>query len=276
MRGDVTYEWRGGTDVRGHGPWHAHHRLRSQELAAAGQPLLRFPPQRALHALRRHRRRRGTSHRQRRHQSRPPAALCATYIDDSNWSAAGALMAGVSFRIDRGHRAPVSIKDSAAIVDEPGRLHVDLGYRFLYLGDAHTGNLVGTTFADARSAPRRHHGARASRRPAVGHPLRATRAPDPIVGPAHNRVRARRFGSGAREMMGWIGGAPGARADQSGSQCRGVSAAPRALAGLSRIVAPVDLVMRPSGRLSKKQQPHPTGWSARFDAASRTGRGWTL
>ena len=25
---------------------------------------------------------------------------------------------------------------------EPGRLHVDLGYRFLYLGDAHAGSLV--------------------------------------------------------------------------------------------------------------------------------------
>ena len=37
----------------------------------------------------------------------------ATYDDGSNWSAAGALMAGFSYRIDRGHQAPVSIKDSA-------------------------------------------------------------------------------------------------------------------------------------------------------------------
>jgi hypothetical protein len=51
-------------------------------------------------------------------------------------------MAGFSFRIDRGGHAPVSIKDGPAYT-EPGRLHLDVGYRFLYLGDAHTGNLVG-------------------------------------------------------------------------------------------------------------------------------------
>ena len=47
-------------------------------------------------------------------------------------------MAGFSFRIDRGGHAPVSIKDGPVYV-EPGRLHLDVGYRFLYLGDAHTG-----------------------------------------------------------------------------------------------------------------------------------------
>ena len=64
-----------------------------------------------------------------------------TYGGSDNWTAAGALMAGVSLRIDRGHRAPVSIKDGP-VAAEPGRLHVDLGYRFLYLGDAHAGSLV--------------------------------------------------------------------------------------------------------------------------------------
>ena len=66
-------------------------------------------------------------------------------------------MAGFSFRIDRGGHAPVSIKDGPASV-EPGRLHLDVGYRFLYLGDAHTGNLAGVGVRDARPAPGRRHG----------------------------------------------------------------------------------------------------------------------
>jgi len=69
--------------------------------------------------------------------------LCANFGDDSNWSAAGALMAGFSFRIDRGGHAPVSIKDQP-MAAEPGRLHLDVGYRFLYLGDVHTGGIVGS------------------------------------------------------------------------------------------------------------------------------------
>ena len=67
---------------------------------------------------------------------------CLPYDGDSNWSAAGALMAGISFRIDRGEPAPVSIKDGP-VYSEPGRLHLDVGYRFIYMGDAHTGNLIG-------------------------------------------------------------------------------------------------------------------------------------
>ena len=52
-------------------------------------------------------------------------------------------MAGFSFRIDRGGHVPVSIKDGP-VYAEPGRLHLDVGYRFLYLGDAHTGSVVGS------------------------------------------------------------------------------------------------------------------------------------
>ena len=75
--------------------------------------------------------------------ARIAVSLCGVcvYDSDSNWTAAGALMAGFSFRIDRGHRAPVSIKDGPVAVAEPGRLHIDVGYRFLYLGDAHAGNV---------------------------------------------------------------------------------------------------------------------------------------
>jgi hypothetical protein len=52
-------------------------------------------------------------------------------------------MAGFSLRIDRGGHVPVSIKDQP-MAAEPGRLHLDVGYRFLYLGDVHTGGIVGS------------------------------------------------------------------------------------------------------------------------------------
>ncbi len=146
VRGDVTYEWRGSTDVEGTGPGTLTTRfdLKSSLLLANlyydFRPSERFTPYVGIGVgAARHTAGGGTI--------QTACTLCATYVEDSNWSAAGALMAGVSYRIDRGHRAPVSIKDSYAVVDEPGRLHVDLGYRFLYLGDARTGNLVGTTFA---------------------------------------------------------------------------------------------------------------------------------
>jgi hypothetical protein len=50
-------------------------------------------------------------------------------------------MAGLSWRLDR--HAPVSIKDSSVGATMPGRLHLDMGYRFLYLGDASTGHAIG-------------------------------------------------------------------------------------------------------------------------------------
>ena len=56
----------------------------------------------------------------------------------SQWSVAGALMTGASF----------NVRD---------RLHIDAGYRFLYLGDAHTGTMTGTKAA-AFTAPQ-HPGA---------------------------------------------------------------------------------------------------------------------
>jgi opacity protein-like surface antigen len=146
VRGDVTYEWRGSSDVDGAGPGTLTTRfdLKSSLLLANlyydFRPNERFTPYVGIGVgAARHTASGGTI--------QTACTPCDTYNDNSSWSAAGALMAGVSYRIDRGHRAPVSIKDSAAIVDEPGRLHVDLGYRFLYLGDARTGNLVGTTFA---------------------------------------------------------------------------------------------------------------------------------
>jgi opacity protein-like surface antigen len=67
---------------------------------------------------------------------------CGPYDGGSNWSAAGALMAGFSVRIDRGGHERISIKDQP-VAAEPGRLHLDVGYRFLYLGDVHTGGIIG-------------------------------------------------------------------------------------------------------------------------------------
>jgi opacity protein-like surface antigen len=48
-----------------------------------------------------------------------------TIASDSKWTAAGALMGGFSF----------AMRD---------RLHIDAGYRYLMLGDAHTGLITGT------------------------------------------------------------------------------------------------------------------------------------
>ena len=66
IRGDVTYEWRGGRRYPRHHP-DGQHGPEHRELGAAGQPLLRLPRRRALDALYRRRPRRGPP----RHQRRP-------------------------------------------------------------------------------------------------------------------------------------------------------------------------------------------------------------
>jgi len=60
---------------------------------------------------------------------------------DNAWGLGVALMAGLSCRFDR--QAPVSTKDTPVAATVPGRLYFDIGYRFLYLGDASTGHAVG-------------------------------------------------------------------------------------------------------------------------------------
>jgi opacity protein-like surface antigen len=146
IRGDITYEWRASSDVRASGPGTVSTQFDlSSSLLLANlyydfRPFERFTPYVGIGLGAAHHRAGGGS-------ITTACGVCSTFGDDSNWSAAGALMAGVSLRIDRGARAPVSIKDDRGSVVEPGRLHVDVGYRYLYLGDAHTGNLTGTTFA---------------------------------------------------------------------------------------------------------------------------------
>lgn len=143
VRGDITYEWRGKTDVTGSGTCSTGFDLKSQLLLAnlyydfrAGE---RFTPYV------------GVGVGAVKHRTSGGDIIdtgCGTptlsFNGDSNWSAAGAAMAGFSFRIDRGAHAPASIKDNTP-VSEPGRLHIDVGYRFLYLGDANTSDLIGVT-----------------------------------------------------------------------------------------------------------------------------------
>jgi len=142
VRGDVTYEWRGKSDVHGGGAFTTDFDVRTSVILANlyydFRPFERITPYVGVGL--------GAAH----HSSSSGAivtcgGVCLPYGGDDNWSAAGALMAGISIRLDRGSHAPVSIKDGPSYA-EPGRLHLDVGYRFLYLGDAHTGNLVGAAF----------------------------------------------------------------------------------------------------------------------------------
>ena len=70
-----------------------------------------------------------------------PTTTCeATFTGQSKWNAAGALMAGFSAKLH-------------------DRLHLDAGYRFMYLGDAHTGDIttrstvIATQVATTGTAP---------------------------------------------------------------------------------------------------------------------------
>ena len=60
---------------------------------------------------------------------------------DSNTSVAGAAMAGFSVKLRGGQTMTggYSIKDAPVAVDTGRGLYLDVGYRFLYLGDAQTG-----------------------------------------------------------------------------------------------------------------------------------------
>jgi opacity protein-like surface antigen len=142
VRGDLTYEWRAKSNVNGGGTCSTDFDMKSSLLLANlyydFRPYERFTPYVGVGL--------GAVH----HRTGGGQIIdtgCGTpvlsYDGDSNWSAAGAAMAGFSIRLDRGSHHPVSIKD--AHVSEPGRLHLDVGYRFLYLGDAHAGNLDGIT-----------------------------------------------------------------------------------------------------------------------------------
>lgn len=63
---------------------------------------------------------------------------CQPYAGKTDWNLAWALMAGTSIRLDRGVHHGGGMKDSVAFVS-PGRTHLDLGYRYLNLGDITNG-----------------------------------------------------------------------------------------------------------------------------------------
>jgi opacity protein-like surface antigen len=137
VRGDITYEYRGRADVHGGTTATTDFDIASSLLLASlyydFRPYERFTPYVGIGLGVAH-------HRTSAGSIVSPCGTPCSYDGDSNRTAAGALMAGFSFRVDRGHHAPVSIKDTP-VAPAQGRLHIDVGYRFLYLGDAHAGNV---------------------------------------------------------------------------------------------------------------------------------------
>jgi opacity protein-like surface antigen len=85
----------------------------------------------------------GTSYNQVSSGSILSGCACTGEFDSkSNWSFAGALMAGFSINLG-GTTSSYggSIKDAPVMVDERGRWNLDFGYRALYIGDSHTGQI---------------------------------------------------------------------------------------------------------------------------------------
>jgi len=140
VRGDVTYEWRGSVDVAGRGAATTDFDFKTQLIMANlyydFRPGERFTPYIGV----------GLGAARHSTSGGVVVSTCGAacvYDGEKDWQAAGAFMAGMSFRFDRGHHRPVSIKDEGFAAPTPGRLHLDVGYRFLYLGDVHTGNVIG-------------------------------------------------------------------------------------------------------------------------------------
>jgi opacity protein-like surface antigen len=138
VRGDLTDEWLARTDVHATGVAVADFQLDTQVLlanlyydfhAGAGfTPYIGIGVGAAFHSA----------------SSGTVTLTCGgtcNFDGESKWTPAAALMAGLSWRLDR--QAPVSIKDSSVGATVPGRLHFDVGYRFLYLGEADTGHAIG-------------------------------------------------------------------------------------------------------------------------------------
>ena len=78
---------------------------------------------------------------------------CTGTIDEgSSTHVAGAVMAGFTTKIRGGQTMQGGIKDAPVAVDSGRNLYLDVGYRFLYLGEAETGpvrltNTTGTTIS---------------------------------------------------------------------------------------------------------------------------------
>ena len=75
----------------------------------------------------------------------PCGCLTGTIAGDSNTHVAGAAMAGFSMKLRGGEQAVQgSFKDGPMTVDTGRGLYLDVGYRFLYLGEAATGPISAT------------------------------------------------------------------------------------------------------------------------------------
>lgn len=140
FRGDVTYEWRGNTDFSATttkdccGISHTSFNMRSQAVLAnlyydfrRGE---RFNPYIGVGI--------GAARNETSGGEYVPNCLCAPYEGKTQWNFAWALMAGVSMQLDGGRTYMGGIKDSVSYT-EPGRLHLDIGYRYLNLGEVATG-----------------------------------------------------------------------------------------------------------------------------------------
>ena len=112
IRGDVTYDYRFKTDVHGGGAFTTDFDVKSSVILANlyydFRPTERFTPYIGVGL--------GAAY----HSTSGGAIItcggvCLPYDGDSNWTAAGALMAGFSIRLDRGSHAPVSIKDGPVV-----------------------------------------------------------------------------------------------------------------------------------------------------------------
>lgn len=141
FRGDLTYEFRDNTDINATSTnccsTSTHFSMRSQVLLANlyydFRPGERINPYVGAGI--------GFARNESSGGSYPGNTCgCTPYEEKTQYNLAWALMAGASIRLDRGVQRVGGIKDSGYVsVSEPGRLHLDLGYRYLNLGDAATG-----------------------------------------------------------------------------------------------------------------------------------------
>jgi opacity protein-like surface antigen len=151
VRGDITWDYRFEADVTGSagaGPFAGQHRfgLSSHVILAnlyydfdRGS---RFTPYVGVGL--------GAAYHQTSTGTTVGCGCTGTIEESSNWNVAGAFMAGFSINFGSHASYGGSIKDEPVYVDRRGRWHLDAGYRFLYLGEARTGNItdgVATTVA---------------------------------------------------------------------------------------------------------------------------------
>jgi opacity protein-like surface antigen len=143
IRADMTYEWREKNQYRGsqldlHGPLPGQRRFGVQSDVVLANVYYDIAPEHRISpyigfGI-------GAAHHDVSAGTVIPVCGCGGTIDAaSNWHVAGALMAGVSIDLfgSRGHYVG-STKDDVGYA--PGRaVKLDLGYRFLHLGEAATG-----------------------------------------------------------------------------------------------------------------------------------------